>query len=159
MGNYSFDKDLPIAQKTEIEIAGILETYCGLDVEDSNFTGSQYDIKAVSRKTGKTVLVEAKEDFKAEETGNIFVEFTSWGRRTGLLVTKADFYLYKIHFPDRVKFYVIDTKKLIRLIKGKEHEGERSGGDFGSDTKGWILNIKTRVEPEWNFMLSKKKPV
>ena len=44
--------------------------------------------------TGKKI--EVKTDFIASRTGNLYVEFECWGKRTGLATTKADFWVFLI---------------------------------------------------------------
>lgn len=44
--------------------------------------------------TGKKI--EVKTDFQASRTGNLYVEFECWGKRSGLATTKADFWVFLI---------------------------------------------------------------
>lgn len=40
--------------------------------------------------------IEVKTDFQASRTGNLYIEFECWGKRSGLATTKADFWVFLI---------------------------------------------------------------
>ena len=107
---YDFSKDLPVAQKTEKQVARILEKLYRakiLDFEDTY----KYDILASLN--GKNFTVEVKEDFTCEFTGNVGLEFSCRGHDSGIRTTEATYYIYKIHTKsDGIQFVVHTTKAI-----------------------------------------------
>ena len=140
--NYDFSKDLPIARKTEAQIAKYLvETQNMKFIDECN--NSDYDIRMQFPK-GTVVTIEIKEDFSCARTGNIGVECESWGRKSGIEVSKADFYLYKIHMSDgRKGVYIIKTAKLKEMIANQLYHRIVIGGDPGSYSKNYLFKLKT----------------
>lgn len=149
--NYDFSQDLPIAEKTEQQMADFL---CS-KLEGMTFlehcNNSDYDLKFNVQGRYDTT-VEVKEDFTCERTGNIGVEVSSWGRRSGIAVSKADYYLYKVHQPDtKIGVYIIETEKLKKMIKQKYWHREVVGGDPGSDSKNYLFKLNV-VKDEFVFL-------
>ena len=70
------------------------------------------------------------------DTGNIFVEFTSWGRETGINVTTADWFVYYYKFLGELWFIKVDELK--KLIEENQFK-IGSGGDAGSDSAGYLI--------------------
>lgn len=154
--NYDFSKDLPIAKKTEKQIAEFL-----VQTQNMKFVGTSDTIKGVRRSdfdvrmefsTGKQVDIEIKEDFSCARTGNIGVECESWGRASGIAISKAGFYLYKIHLPDgRKGVYIIQTSKLKQMIEDKLYHRIVVGGDPGSDSKNYLFKLDI-VKENFKFL-------
>lgn len=83
--------------------------------------------------------IEVKVDFKATLTGNIFVEYSSRGKDSGLITTEASWYAYLL---SNDKIILIATKKLKNLCRqylGTERDIK--GGD-NNTSKGILLPIK-----------------
>lgn len=138
MPNYDFDKDLPVAQKTETQVAEFLVDkglkFLG-DCDDN-----RYDL--LMSHEDKEFTIEVKEDFSCERTGNVGVEFECRGKPSGINVSKADFYLYKVHCPDRgIRLYIIKTSKLKKMISNKEYFRVVSGGDPGSNSMNYLFKL------------------
>ena len=150
--NYDFSKDLPIAKKTEKQIAQHLVetqnmTLIGTSDTLPNVKRSDFDVRMQFNKNGKIVDIEIKEDFSCARTGNIGVECESWGRKSGIEVSKADFYLYKIHMSDgRKGVYIIKTDKLKQMIADGLYHRIVVGGDPGSNSKNYLFKLKTVFE-------------
>jgi hypothetical protein len=154
--NYDFSKDLPIAKKTEKQIADFL-----VQSQKMKFIGTSDTIKGVRRSdfdvrmefsTGKQVDIEIKEDFSCARTGNIGVECESWGRLSGISISKANFYLYKVHLPDgRKGVYIIQTSKLKQMIEDKLYHRIVVGGDPGSDSKNYLFKLDV-VKENFKFL-------
>jgi ADP-glucose pyrophosphorylase len=150
--NYDFSKDLPIAKKTESQIARHLVetqdmTFIGTSDSLPNVKRSDFDVRMKFNKSGKVVDIEIKEDFSCARTGNIGVECESWGRKSGIEVSKADFYLYKIHMSDgRKGVYIIQTKKLKQLIEDEKYHRIVVGGDPGSYSKNYLFKLSVVFE-------------
>jgi hypothetical protein len=148
--NYDFKKDFPVAKITEMQMAKYLtETQNMKYIDDCD--NSDYDI-LMEFSNGKQVTIEIKEDFTCEKTGNIGVEFESWGRKTGIQISKADFYLYKIHRPDGKKgVYIIPTDNLKEMINNKLYHRIVTGGDPGSYSKNYLFRLDV-VKENFKFL-------
>ena len=85
--------------------------------------------------------VEVKTDFKAKDTGNVFVEYESRGKLSGISTTKAEWYCFVLS-NENVIF--LKTKKLKELCKKKGLE-RKSGGDKNT-SKGILLPIKQLIK-------------
>ena len=142
MANYDFKKDLPVAQKTEHEVSLVIIDWLKENI-DSKVTlleisnHEKYDLKYQIGDITKTF--EVKEDFMCKSTGNVAVEFHSRGKDSGIAVTKADFYVYRIHENAGIFDYVMPTKELKRIIDEKKYFRVVNGGDAGSDTYCYLF--------------------
>jgi hypothetical protein len=73
------------------------------------------------------------------DTGNIFIEFTSWGKESGIKVTQADWFVYYFKYLGEIWFIKVeDLKKLIEENQFKIG----IGGDYGSDSSGYLIPRK-----------------
>ena len=138
--NYDFRKDFPIARKTEAQIAQYLS-----EKQKMKFLGecnnSDYDIR-METPSGKNITIEIKEDFSCARTGNVGVEYECRGRASGIEVSKADFYIYKVHQPDGKKgVSVIQTPQLKKMIENQEYFRTVVGGDPGSFSKNYLFKL------------------
>jgi hypothetical protein len=148
--NYDFRKDFPIARKTEAQIAQYLS-----ETQKMKFLGecnnSDYDIR-METPSGKKITIEIKEDFSCARTGNIGVEYECRGRASGIEVSKADFYIYKVHQPDGKKgVYVIQTPLLKKMIEDKEYFRTVVGGDPGSFSKNYLFKLDV-IKSNFKFL-------
>lgn len=137
MPNYNFSQDLPIAIETEREVGDILwEKY---KAEILNFHNTnKYDILA--KINGVDYTFEVKEDFTCERTGNVGVEFECRGKPSGIQTSEADFYIYKIHTKSEgIRFYLIKTNTLKKIIEEKEYFRIVNGGDVGSNSMNYLF--------------------
>lgn len=82
-----------------------------------------YDI--LVEKDDKQFKVEVKQDFTCYKTNNIGVEYECRGKESGIMVSKADIYIYKIHQdPYKVSMAKNEVNpaqgiKIIRVMKNK----------------------------------------
>ena len=139
--HYNFREDHKIAEKTERQMGKFLaETVPGLVFKRICKT-SDWDLEFEFN--GKPATVEVKEDFTCERTGNVGVEYESWGRKAGISVSKADFYLFKVHCPDgKARAYLIESKKLKRIcFEDPLWHREVVGGDVGSESKNYLFKL------------------
>jgi hypothetical protein len=139
--NYDFDLDLPIAKKTEKQVAQFLVDNAGM-----TFLGecdnNAYDLQMQSN-DGRIVTIEVKEDFTCQRTGNVGVEYECRGKPSGISVSKADLYLYKVHQPNlRKGLYVISTKKLKKMIDDGLYHRVVNGGDPGSNSMNYLFTLE-----------------
>lgn len=83
-------------------------------------------------------LIEVKYDLKALETGNVFVEYESRGKPSGIATTLSDWYCFAISDT----FHFISTKDLSdRCRKYLKSNRDVLGGD-NNTSKGILLPIK-----------------
>lgn len=138
--NYDFDLDLPIAKKTEKQVAEFLVQKFGMKFLADN-DDNAYDLKMATQ-DGKVVTIEVKEDFTCERTGNVGVEYSCRGKPSGIEVSKAGAYLYKVHEPSgKIGLYLIATKKLKKMISEQQYFRTVNGGDPGSDSLNYLFKL------------------
>lgn len=149
MPHYDFDKDFPIARKTEKQIAKFLVEKLSMEFVDE-CNNADYDIR-MKMSDGKIFTIEIKEDFSCKRTGNVGVEFSSWGRDSGIAISKADLYMYKVHQPNgKIGLYAINTKKLKKMIADEKYFRIVTGGDVGSNSMNYLFKLAVIQE---NFKL------
>lgn len=90
----------------------------------------------------ENATVEVKTDFKAKTTGNLFIEFKSRGKDSGISTSEADYWCFKI----ANLFLLIatdDLRVLIEPLKGTT--AERTGGDNNTSI-GVLLPLNTLIQ-------------
>lgn len=142
-----FKKDLIKYGKTgEKEIAAFFESR-GYTIGDEN-EDSKYDFEAT--KGEKVLTVEVKADYKCitpsikglmgNDTGNIFIEYTSWNRPAGIETTEADIYAYMFGALKPRELWLIPVDKLKKLIADNPTlPTTKDSGDEGSNTEGYLI--------------------
>lgn len=137
MGNYNYKKDFKVARKTEKEVANILEKNCSLEV--IGFGDSyRYDILA-QKENGDTITFEVKEDFMCKNTGNVCLEFSCRGKDSGIATSEADYYIYKVHTKNGIKFLLHNIAELKNKVSHKEYFRIVNGGDEGSNSLSYLF--------------------
>ena len=140
MGNYNFNKDLPVAQKTEMEVASLIESKIPNAKLKESCNNKDYDL--LFDFGGLDVKLEVKEDFFAHKSGNTVIEFESRGRPSGIVTSKADYWVYKIHESDGIHFYISKTQDIKQAIDKKKWFRIVDGGDTGSGTKMFLFKLE-----------------
>lgn len=136
--NYDFQKDLPVARKTENEVCRLLCNTFNLKFV-SDCRDNRYDLM-MENSSGHPVTFEVKEDFTHARTGNIGVEFECRGKPSGISVCQADFYVYKVHNSDNTTcVYLIRKSKLQKMIADKLYHRIVNGGDIGSNSMNYLF--------------------
>ena len=81
--------------------------------------------------------IEVKRDLKALNTGNVFVEYMSRGKPSGLSTTEADWYCFNLG----KKYHIVKTKELKNICR-EYYKTKRDikGGDSNT-SKGILLPI------------------
>ena len=104
----------------------------------------KYDLKVgqVKEKELGNILnsstIEVKYDLKALKTGNVYVEYFSRGKQSGISKSKADYYCFAFG----ETFHLIKTSDLKdRCRKYLNTDRDRVGGD-NNTSKGILLPIK-----------------
>lgn len=131
--HYNFKKDLIIGEEGE-EI--IIQDLVSMGAEyDSNNKTNSHDV--IITFNNKKISYECKTDF-FDDTGNMFIETSCRGKESGILVTKADWFV--TYFKKLNEIWYIKTNKLKFILENFEHKIAKQSGDEGSDTEGVLLN-------------------
>jgi hypothetical protein len=129
---------LAVATDTELEIANLLESKYDFKILEHSHD-NRYDLLA-ERPDGKKYSFEIKADFTHARTGNIGVEFECRGKASSIAVSKADFYIYKIHnYDGTAGIYLLKTETLKKMISDKKYFRIVNGGDTGSNSMNYLL--------------------
>ena len=95
----------------------------------------------------QTIRVEVKTDHRSRQTGNFFIEYSGYGKPSGLAITEADYYIIN----DTMNYYLITVSRLLRIIKRYDEVGKLKRVQFSSPdghvTKGYIF--KKAVLPKF----------
>lgn len=139
MANLNFNQDLKLGNEGEKIIIEFLINK-GSKLIDTN-NDNKYDIRMV--KNDKITSYEVKTDvFCAPlfDSGNLFVEFESRKKPSGISVTTADWFVTYFKYLNEAWF--IKTTKLKKIIQNDKLPVFKNAGDLGSETHGYLLNRK-----------------
>jgi hypothetical protein len=139
MANLDFISDLKLGNEGEESIIKYLLDN-GCEYIDSN-NDNKYDIKMI--KKGLETTYEIKTDVKCAplfDTGNIFIEFESRGKPSGISVTQADWFV--TYFKYLKEAWFIKSDKLKKLINENDFQTFKDAGDVGSATHGYLIKRK-----------------
>jgi len=154
MVNYNFKKDILVAHRTEKEIALYLENRYGAKIISFENT-NKYDIKAEIR--NRTITFEVKEDFICKTTGNVGVEFKCRGKDSGISVSLADYYIYKLHTSSYGIQYVLHKTDVLKdMINNRLYSRIVNGGDKGSNSMNYLFKYDAFVKTGNILPLDKK---
>jgi hypothetical protein len=139
MANLNFNSDLKLGNEGEQIIIDFLTTK-GCELVNTN-NDNEYDIKMA--KDGVITSYEIKTDFFCAplfDSGNLFVEFSSRNKPSGISVTKSDWFVTYFMFLNEAWF--IKSSTLRGLIETNELPIFKNAGDINSNTQGYLLNRK-----------------
>ncbi len=88
---------------------------------------------------------EVKSDRMSQKTGNVYIEYESRGKASGIRTTQADYWVYKISEKQAI---VIETEELKIKIQQLVKEGKARMGVKGGDNNtslGFLIKIKDLV--------------
>ena len=83
--------------------------------------------------------IEVKTDARCEETGNVYVEFQSRGKDSGIRVTTAKYWVFCLHtdkFKDQT-YVFIPTRRLKKLLATNDYTIRPGGDNYTS--KGFLV--------------------
>jgi hypothetical protein len=124
----TFRADLELGEEYQKRFLYLIE-YDTCEIAKGKF--KDWDIKLTHE--GTTIYVEVKCDRKANETGNLAIEFECSGQPSGVSATKAD---YWVHFvKGQPYYYMIPIEDLKQAIQDKKYTRTVKGGD------GWRANM------------------
>jgi hypothetical protein len=142
MANYSFEKDIILGEEGEYTVRLDLESVGGRFIGDNKDNSHDLTMEMPIRLLPdyKLVSYEIKTDVFCRpdlDTGNIFIEFESRGKKSGISVTKAEWFVtYFKHFNE---IWYIKSNKLRELISENKFKIHSDSGDLGSNTKGYLI--------------------
>ena len=139
MANLDFKTDLKLGNDGEEILIKFLESK-GCTYVDSN-NDNKYDLKMINK--GKETTYEIKTDVKVApvyDTGNLFVEFSSRDKDSGITVTQADWFV--TYFKYLKEIWFIKSEDLKKIISENEFPIFYDAGDVGSKTHGYLLKRK-----------------
>ena len=87
--------------------------------------------------------IEVKRDFKASQTGRVFVEFFCRGKASGISTTEADFWCFIL---DEETVIIIPTEKLILLVDEAVKSGKVVSGGDSNLSQGALVMVERLVK-------------
>ena len=87
--------------------------------------------------------IEVKRDFKASQTGKVFVEFFCRGKLSGISTTEADFWCFVL---GEQTVIMLPTEKLIRLVDAAKKKGKVVSGGDSNLSQGALVEVKDLVK-------------
>lgn len=150
--NYNFRTDIKDGERGESVFVEYMESMGCNFINDNK--DNKYDIK-MTMPNGKEQTFEIKTDVwcipsrqyespvlgtintPARDNGNMFIEFECRGKESGIVVTKADWFV--TYFPHYQQMWIIKVDKLKKLIETENFPISERAGDEGSNTKGYLL--------------------
>lgn len=137
MAHYNFKKDIVVGEEGEKIVSEWLCTSYNGKLLSDNKTNSHDIIIQFPR---KTLSFEIKTDVfvsKHYDTGNMFIEYESRNKPSGISVCKADYFITYFKYLNEV--WMIKTKDLRNLINNATHRIFKNAGDKGSNTHGYLI--------------------
>jgi hypothetical protein len=89
--------------------------------------------------------VEVKTDRLTEKTGNVYIEYESRGKPSGIRTSEADYWVYKTNQHQAI---IIQKEELKRKLKDLVQTGKAKMGVKGGDNNtslGFLVKIKDLV--------------
>ena len=139
MANLDFRTDLKLGNDGEETIIKYLMSKGCLYVDSND--DNRYDRKMIVK--GVETTYEIKTDVKCAplfDTGNIFIEYESRGKASGIVVTEADWFVTYFKYLNEAWF--IKSDKLKQLINENDFPTFKDAGDIGSATHGYLIKRK-----------------
>lgn len=144
MGKYDFYKDIVTGETGELVIMDLLIRLKPKWKIIERRKDNKYDF-AVQLPSNKINTYEVKTDVYSKpgrETGNMFIEFESRGKKSGIETTEADYIVY--FYPNWKRAWFINRTKLQLLLLSQNFPVTEFSGDRFSNTKGYLI-------PRWNY--------
>jgi hypothetical protein len=136
MADLNFKTDIKLGEMGEQIVLQDLESMGGKFIKDNK--DNKFDL-LVERK-GKNIKYEIKTEVTVApgfDTGNLFIETECRGKKSGIEVTEADWFVtYVVYFGE---IWYIKTDDLKKLIKENDFR-KGIGGDPGSNSTGYLIN-------------------
>lgn len=136
MANYDFKKDLIIGEDGEQVVINDLGKN-GIIFKHKN-NDNRYDL--LMEKDNIECKYEVKTDVYCKphyDTGNMFIEFECRGKKSGVMVTEAKWFVMYYKYLNEI--WYIKTEDLLKLISDNNFKVTQFSGDSGSNTKGYLI--------------------
>ena len=82
--------------------------------------------------------IEVKRDLQAHKTGNVFIEYESRGKKSGISTTQADYYCIVVN---DTSYILINTDKLKAMCREYLNTGRDIKGGDSNTSKGILLPL------------------
>jgi hypothetical protein len=116
-------------------------------IEDRKKFDIDLEYGKVREKQVADMLQDKKIEVKSErdvwqKTGNIAIEYESYGKPSGINATEADYWFHNLCIgEDTFATIVFDTKSLKRIIDNLDYKRSVSGGDNNA-SRMYLLNLQ-----------------
>ena len=121
------------------------------NLEPSTENRKKFDIDLEYGKVREQFVADMLQDKKIEvkserdiwqKTGNIAIEYESYGKPSGINATESDYWFHNLCIGDDVFATVVfKTKNLKRIINNLDYKRSVAGGDHNA-SKMYLLNLK-----------------
>jgi len=121
------------------------------NLEPSTENRKKFDIDLEYGKVRERLVADMLQDKKIEvkserdiwqKTGNIAIEYESYGKPSGINATESDYWFHNLCIGDDVFATVVfKTKNLKRIINNLDYKRSVAGGDHNA-SKMYLLNLK-----------------
>ena len=103
--------------------------------------GEVREDKIADMLTNKKIEVKSERDLW-QKTGNICIEYKSWGKPSGIDATESDYWFHNLCIgDDEYCTLVFNTKTLKKIVKGLDSFKTVSGGDNRA-SQMYLLNLQ-----------------
>jgi hypothetical protein len=121
------------------------------NLEPSKENRKKFDLDLEYGKVREQAIASMLQDKKIEvkserdvwqNTGNIAIEYESYGKPSGIAATEADYWFHNLCIGDDIfATLVFDTDSLRRIIDNLDYKRSVSGGDHNA-SKMYLLNLQ-----------------
>jgi len=121
------------------------------NLEPSKENRKKFDLDLEYGKVREQAIADMLQDKKIEvkserdvwqHTGNIAIEYESYGKPSGIAATEADYWFHNLCIGDDIfATLVFDTDSLRRIIDNLDYKRSVSGGDHNA-SKMYLLNLQ-----------------
>jgi hypothetical protein len=137
MPYYNFPDDVKLGRAAEQEALARLRAHFPGLTDLQHCATNAYDFRGLL--AGRPLTFEVKWDLRAAHTGNVAVEIATRGQPSGLAVTRADYFVYRLGERD---WHLFETAVLRqRLLIEHAYDRAVTGGDPGSDTRLLLIRV------------------
>ena len=122
-----------------------------IQLEPSKKDRKKFDIDLEYGKVREKMVADMLQDKKIEvkserdmwmRTGNIAIEYESYGKPSGIAATESDYWFHNLCVgEDTFATLVFDTKSLKRIINNLDYKRSVSGGDNNA-SRMYLLNLQ-----------------
>ena len=150
MSNNDFNTDLKRSDEINTPIVCKILKKLGYETVSTN-DDNKHDI--IIEKNNKTFHLELKEDLESEISGNVYVEYESYGKPSGILSTKADFYLYTVYYKQfsnikgHYKLLVTPVETLRKFLIDNAHK-------YATGVRGGEIDRKTGEKADLGHLMA-----